>query len=196
MNALDQNAFRPNWPDGESFCLQIRDDPVGLLDHIFPLIHELACWATRRNGHVEHTVDSEDLCQEVVVHLMENDYRRLRTYQKEKASPRTWMNAIVWHLAVALARRHQAELMVRGLADQITRITPEQVLFDCEAAAAVRRAVCTGLTSYERLILESIVTADTRRQPEHVRWGISRNALYIHKSRLIAKLRKKIGSCT
>jgi len=55
-----------------------------------------SCWNRADRG------ETEDLCQQVVLLLIEADYRRLRSFDQRKSSLTTWLKAVIRHQA----RRH------------------------------------------------------------------------------------------
>ena len=77
-------------------------DPAELLLSLFPLIRLVVARQLQRK-FCELEID--DVCQEVALLLLADNYRRLRAYDPIKCSPPTWLNAIVRNYLNCLRRR-------------------------------------------------------------------------------------------
>jgi len=67
-----------------------------LLDKIIPLIPKAVKYTCYIGKHHISKEETEDLCQEVIIALIEDDYRRLRTFRQD-SSIKTWIFKVVRH---------------------------------------------------------------------------------------------------
>lgn len=69
---------------------ELKQTLVGLLS----TIHRLVRFFCFLRGHKSAAQEMDDYCQNIVIHLAEDDYRRLRSL-KEQSAQRTWLVALI-----------------------------------------------------------------------------------------------------
>lgn len=153
------------------------------------LIENALRFAFLRKHHPPSIEDIERLKQRLRFHLLEDDYRRLRSYD-QRAELVTWLQAVanryVSRFLRDLARSKNLEDAPQELFTQ--RSTQEESLLTNEREKLLKEALCQ-LTPRERKLFESLRNGDN---PEQVarELKIKVSSVYRRKHALIKKLHR------
>jgi RNA polymerase sigma factor (sigma-70 family) len=170
------------------FQNRLETDPARALEVALGFIRQSV---NRNLPRCRNGIELEDLCQDVIVHLCENNYRRLCSYDASRASPRTWIEAVVRHFIEDQRRRHQS-CTVREIDHADSNAgSPEDNVYRAELEGMLTRTVAQ-LGAGEVALLNELLEHgfDFPKAAEGLK--ISPGALYQGKRRLIGKLRKLI----
>jgi len=144
--------------------------------------------------------DVEDVYSTVFLSLVENDFRKLRQFQGRNACTlSTWLAVVAVNRTIDFLRRQKRRSRVLSLDDDTLflepigdgRLNAEELLIEQQSASALAEAAA-GLSEPEKQMLELIVSDQKGPEAAAAALGISMEALYTRKHRLIAKLKKKI----
>jgi RNA polymerase sigma factor (sigma-70 family) len=146
---------------------------------------------------------TDDLTHEVFLALFRDDSRKLRTFAgRHGCSLAGWLKVVAVRLTIDRLRR---EARVVALDDDTPRMLelrrslrstgtdPEEAMQGIEAAERLKSAV-TQLGPKDRLLVELHLVRG--RSLDHVAevLGVSMNAAYVRKSRVVERLRRMLGS--
>jgi RNA polymerase sigma factor (sigma-70 family) len=135
----------------------------------------------------------EDICQQLILLLIEDDYRRLRSFE-ERASLSTWLRQVIFHqVSHNLKQSKESEELTEAAANSHFFLpTQEADIWDFEKDVLLLEAVISLPLADQRLF--SLFCEDDLSMEEiaAVR-GISVQAAYKQKQRLIQKIQKRVA---
>ena len=136
----------------------------------------------------------EDLCNEVILLLIESDYHGLRSFHEE-SSAKTWLTAIALHYVSSHVSRQRKEKSLDEISADlfVFNASQENELISKERKGELREAV-SQLTAREQQLFEllcrdELTLADIASQME-----IKVDSVYRRKHALIKKLRGTVNS--
>jgi len=146
--------------------------------------------------------DAEDVYSAVFLSLLEDDFRRLRQFQRRNAcSLGTWLAVVAVNRSIDFLRRQKRRRCLVSLDDEtlflepITdgRLNAETLLIEQQRTAALANAAA-ALSSQEKHLLE-LVLSDRHSAEETARaLGTTVEAFYTRKHRLIDKIKKSMNA--
>jgi RNA polymerase sigma factor (sigma-70 family) len=159
---------------------------VMFLESLLPTIRHAAAYCLRGWPRSAWIPEMDDLCQEVAVHLLEDDCRRLRSYDPARSSPRTWLCAVARSL-VAQHLRSSGCGVVRPRATSVP--PPDEILMRAEEEAAFE-AARSRLDEQDRAFLDVLDRYEFRLELVSYHLGMPRRQIYERKRRLVENLRR------
>jgi RNA polymerase sigma factor (sigma-70 family) len=72
-------------------------DPTQLIQDSVLIIRQAAILTFKRYNHATTEDEISDICQQIILQLIEDQYRRLRLFDSRKASFRTWLKYVARH---------------------------------------------------------------------------------------------------
>lgn len=159
------------------------------LENAFTAIRQAIRFASSRWITPAENDDLDDVASEVMLRLMEDDCRRLRTYDRSRAGFQTWIEAVVLH---HMRKRSRAKTLV-SLDDTAISCRPsqDQEVWQREMREIVRRAV-KSLTTRERELINHLLGGTPNSEIGRI-MGIKVSSVHRRKCLLVAKLRKLVG---
>jgi len=167
-------------------------DPERRIETLFPDIQDAV---TRACYH--YSVDRSeigDVCHQMIILLMEDDYRRLRSFRLE-ASVNTWLTAIALHYVSNYASRQKKAISLDEISPEAFVCAPAQEAEfiseerRCELNAAVAQLTAREQQLFALLSRDNLSSAEVATQ-----MGIKVDSVRRCKHALIRKLRGIIDS--
>lgn len=167
-------------------------DPARLLVSLMPVIRDVVMACLYAKSRRANASDVDDLCQQTALHLIENDYARLLSYDAAKSVPRTWLRTVVRNLLAERFRRagHADETSIEANRNGVH--SPEDALLKAEEEKLFEAAF-VRLGSRDRDFVDALRQFGSQLAPVCDYLGISRRDVYQRKRQLVAKLRRSIG---
>lgn len=133
----------------------------------------------------------EDVCHDIIISLMDDDYRRLRSFDSEKSSLRHWLSIVVTrHVSNCLQRHKGTESLDDIGTDSMAYAPPQETAaIWLDRQERLRRAV-DKLTVRERQLLDNLFKNDDNVAEIARSMGVKMNSVYRRKHAIIKKLRK------
>jgi RNA polymerase sigma factor (sigma-70 family) len=72
-------------------------DPTQLIQDSVQIIRQTALVTFRHYNHATTEDEISDICQQIILRLIEDQYRRLRLFDSRKSSFRTWLKYVARH---------------------------------------------------------------------------------------------------
>jgi RNA polymerase sigma factor (sigma-70 family) len=150
-----------------------------------------SCW--KHHGQIPAD-EQTDLRQQIFLHLIEDDCRRLRLYDQSKASFKTWLHTVVEHeVSHYLHRRKNAECL--------DELAPETFAYQASQEDRVLlrerknklRVILKQLTEHEQQLLELVLDDSLSTKERAASLGIKPASLRREKHALLKKVRKLLG---
>jgi RNA polymerase sigma-70 factor (ECF subfamily) len=145
---------------------------------------------------------ADDLTQEVFVALFDDGARRLRNFEgRNGCSFAGWLRVVAVRMTIDVLRRDRrlVSLDDEGVAMTELRRTlrsdgadPARVAEGADTAAALRAAI-DGLGAKDRLLVELHLLRGASLPAVAEALGVSANAAYVRKSRVLERLRRVVG---
>lgn len=137
--------------------------------------------------------ESEDLCQQVVLLLIEEDYRRLRSFDRKKASLKTWLGAVVKnYVSRYVQKQGRSESLEESIFESfIAPPIQEKNVISAERQRSLRKAI-KKLSRRERQLYELLCRDDLKISDVAEQMGIKVSTARRSKHDLIEKLRKLV----
>jgi RNA polymerase sigma factor (sigma-70 family) len=135
-----------------------------------------------------------DVCHQMIILLMEDDYRRLRSFRLE-ASVNTWLTAIALHYVSNYASRQKKAISLDEISPEAFVCAPAQeaeLISEerrCELNVAVAELTAREQQLFELLSRDNLTSAEIATQ-----MGIKVDSVRRRKHALIRKLRGIINS--
>jgi RNA polymerase sigma factor (sigma-70 family) len=166
------------------------ESPERILEVVLPSI----LGATRLAFHIYHHKVSieevEDVSQEIILLLMQDNYRRLFSFDERRSTLNTWLKSVViHHVRRYLQKRRTEEAIDRIPANRFAyQSTQEQLMILTERRKRLREVLC-GLTVREQRLF-NLLSEDTLGVEDIAEiMDIQVNSVYRRKHALIKKLR-------
>lgn len=139
--------------------------------------------------------DVRGLVDEFFIYLFEDGWRRLRTFQADKASLATWVSVISFRFFKNYKYNRLDSKGLISVSDQWEAYAGEWV---SSSEAAVRMDIDAAIediaNSRDREIARMIFKKDEEFKTVADRFGLSVDYIYTVKNRLIRQLRSRLGS--
>jgi len=171
---------------------RLNRNPEELLEAVLPDISQAVGAACCHYGVDQDEID--DFYQEIVLFLIEDDSRRLRSFQK-KSSPKTWLTAIALHHISNHVSRQRKAISLDEISDDLLVCNPSQEseLITGELESELREAV-RQLTARERQLFRLLCRDDLNSSEIATRMAIKADSVRRRKHALIKKLRQRVNS--
>jgi RNA polymerase sigma factor (sigma-70 family) len=172
----------------------VKVDVERLIVELLPVIRGAVCYSCRVYGHHTNQDEIRDLCQDAVLLLIENDYRRLRSFAN-RSSLETWLYTVVRHNVKLYLRKRRLQNRAVNL-DDVSQdalvyqpIQEETLIGEDERKALV--AIIFTLSKGKRRLME---LALREVKPEEIakEMGIKVSSVYRQKSVLFKEIRKTL----
>ena len=181
-------------PASQSATL-VHSNPIEFLESLLPIIRQVVNEQYRLR-EISCFSDQDDLFQELVLLLIDKDYRVLRRYDNQRASAKTWLRAILRHRMLDLYRRKmRQDIILLSLRFYATpwAISPEDTLLHNEVIETYDHA--KSYLSHADLILLGLLDENEYQYSSVAEsLHISQVALYQRKRRLSTKMRKILSA--
>jgi RNA polymerase sigma factor (sigma-70 family) len=129
-----------------------------------------------------------DLCQQIIVLLMDNDFRRLRSFDY-RSSRRTWLTAVVRNHVINHLRRQKPTVSLNDLrADAASYQAMQDQRLIAQEQRESLRAASTKLTKRELELFELCYVADLSTGEIAEKMGIKPQSVRRRKHALVKKL--------
>jgi RNA polymerase sigma factor (sigma-70 family) len=172
----------------------VKIDVERLIIELLPVIHGAVRYSCRVYGHHTNQDEIRDLCQDAVLLLIENDYRRLRSFAN-RSSLETWLYTVVRHnvkLYLRKLRLQKPTVSVDDLPQGALVYQPiqEETLIEEDERKALR-AIIIALPERKRRLMK---LALRELKPEEIakELEIKVSSVYRQKSVLFKELRKTL----
>jgi RNA polymerase sigma factor (sigma-70 family) len=172
----------------------VQVDVERLIVDLLPVVHSAVRYSCHVYGHHTNQDEISDLCQDVVLLLIENDYHRLRSFAN-RSSIETWLHTVARHnVKLYLHKRRSQKLTVN--VDDVSQdalvyqpIQEETLIKEDERKAL--RAIITTLPESNRRLMELTLR---ELKPEEIakEMGIKVSSVYRQKSVLFKEIRKTL----
>jgi RNA polymerase sigma factor (sigma-70 family) len=178
-------------------CAGERDAKERLFERYAPIVR--ATIAHYLGARCPGRIDlAEDLTHEVFVALFRDDGRKLREFEgRNGCSFAGWLRVVAVRLTIDALRRDRRLLSLDDDAGAMAELRlglrsstagPEESLQGSESAARLRQAI-DGLAPKDRLLVEIHLLRGAPLQAAATALGVSANAAYVRKSRVLDRLR-------
>jgi len=160
-----------------------------MIETLMPQLFQAVRWACLRSPHQTSRDEMEDICQEIILLLVEEDYRRLRSFNEQRSSLQTWLTAIAKH---QLSKRFRRRKPVESLEDLPPNSLPYQPTQEEEIQKdewrKKVRAAYTSLNEQERYLFR--LCYEDELEPADIAAALKTkaNLLYKRKHLLIKKI--------
>ena len=173
---------------------QIKErDVEELFLQTLPLLDKVVQSALLRCQHFPSDEYVQRLTQRLIVLLMENDYRRLRSFE-QRSSFHTWLQTLTNHYVSRFLRRERRQMALDELSPDFSLHGPTQEgeIWKMEKMKLLEKAT-KRLTKRERQLL-TLLRQDwlTSTDIAH-KMGIKTESVYQAKNKLIIKLQRLLG---
>jgi RNA polymerase sigma factor (sigma-70 family) len=158
-----------------------------VIERLMPNIYAAVRFACLLKQNRADKNEIDDLCQQVALLLIEDDYRRLRTFDSTRASLDTWLKTVVLHY---VNRRIKARRPLESLAEidiKFVDLSQEERLIEEERGKSLL-AVIAKLTVRERQLFECLSEDDLSTDEIAIQMGIKTASVYRIKHKLIHKI--------
>lgn len=183
------------WPERCEFQCSALDDPVGLLTSLAPMISKLVSGFLFRRRDARWLKETDDLCQDVFLHLIKDDFRCLRAYDSNRGSPKTWLALIVKRKLQEIIRRsrccHLALFISPTSLPSHPMESPLQNLLNREDELLLRKSIMT-LDGRDRIFWALLDFCDYDTAITATVTNLTPRRVSQRKSRLASKLRAKL----
>jgi RNA polymerase sigma factor (sigma-70 family) len=159
-----------------------------VVEAMYPHIFLMVRLALRLHNHPACEGEIEDLSHETILLLIEDDFRRLRTFDETKASIKTWLKAVVMH-QVGRHLQRQAIYELNGLSESDLIYDHKNEAFAQEHKRAEIQAALNKLTGRERQLFDLLCQDGMKVREIADVMGIQVDSVYRRKHALIQKIR-------
>jgi RNA polymerase sigma factor (sigma-70 family) len=174
------------------FSLSATSKPELLLAALLPDIRDAVSRACYH--YSSDPSEIEDVCHQMIILLMEDDYRRLRSFHLE-SSIKTWLTAVALHYVSNYVGRQKKAISLDDISReacvcagvQEAELISEEMR--CELNAAVNQLTAREQQLLELLCRDDLSSADVARE-----MGIKVESVHRRKYALIKKLRGLVNS--
>ena len=175
------------------FSLSATSKPELLLAALLPDIRDAVSRACYHYSSDQSEI--EDVCHQMIILLMEDDYHRLRSFRLE-SSIKTWLTAVALHYVSNYVGRQKRAISLddisRGAAFVCAPAQEAELISEemrCELNVAVAQ-----LTAREQQLLELLCRDDLTFADVAMKMGIKVESVHRRKYALIKKLRGLVNS--
>jgi len=182
---MDQCHKAENWDQ------LIMSNPARFIELILPRIQMLAANFLRRRNKARIMLEAEDICQEICIHLMESDYRRLRLYDPRKASIETWLRSVVRNKIRENVRSAFVIATNSAIRCEYISKSPEDVFMKNERERLLNSAI-KRLNKSDLAFLEVLKNSKFNIRELARITGINSSVAYVRKCRLVARIKKSL----
>jgi RNA polymerase sigma-70 factor (ECF subfamily) len=145
---------------------------------------------------------ADDLTQEVFVALFDDGARRLRNFEgRNGCSLAGWLRVVAVRMTIDVLRRDRRLVSLDDDGAAMTELRrtlrsdsadPARLAEGADAASALRAAI-DGLAAKDRLLVELHLLRGASLPAVAEALGVSANAAYVRKSRVLERLRRVVG---
>ncbi len=160
-----------------------------IVEALYPQIFLLVRLALRLHNHPASDGEIEDLSHETVLLLIEDDFRRLRTFDETKASIKTWLKAVVMHHVRRHIQRQTAHRFNEIYESDLPYDRENEMLSAQECKHAEIQAALSRLTGRERQLFDLLCKDEMNVREIASVMGIRVDSVYRRKHALVQKLR-------
>ena len=179
------------WPNSHEFLLRARADPMNLLISLLPALECIVSFCLFVEGR--GFAHKQDICQEIVLFLVENDFHRLRSYDCQQSSPRTWLTVLIQRRIHRLLRRLPPQTGKLSDNHLAYNCSPEDALIKAEEEMQLTAAV-SSLKPQDRTFFEVFEQCDFRESEVSTRLGIKISTSYLRKHRVFRRIKESIAA--
>ena len=158
-----------------------------------PLMAEAVRWACVHHHYRPHQDEFDDLCQEMSLLLIADDYRGLSSFDPLKAGPKTWLGTVAKNYVGRYLQQQRDAASLEALLPEEITFQPEQ---ERERILAERwqafQMAINKLTSREQLILQLFYRDELAMKEIAQQMKITVGSAQQLKHHTLAKLRKLI----
>lgn len=160
-----------------------------LIESLIPEIRGAVRLCCSLHKHRVIAEEIDDLFSEIVILLMEQDYRRLRSFNDQRSSLRTWLKAVVTHHIFHHLRKRKIELSLDDVPIESTvyEIDHSDQLWRKQQMKLIEAAK-EKLTTREQEMLALFFRDDAGAIDIAEQLGIKVDSVYRRKHALIKKL--------
>lgn len=166
-------------------CLQ--ENPAALLVLLLPAIQRVTASCCRSICNYIRASEMEDFFQEIIVLLIEHDFRRLRNFDPNRSAFETWFRSFARRQILKRYCRESRHHFDRARMAKSTLQSPETALLENERLLQLR-AVFAQLSEKERTFLRVLFTCHFEAVRIGNILGMTATQVYLRKHRLIRKL--------
>ncbi|MFL6212475.1 MAG: RNA polymerase sigma factor [Blastocatellia bacterium] len=135
----------------------------------------------------------DDLCQEITLFLIEDGYRRLRSFD-HRSSVKTWLRTVVRHYVLRHLQRRKTEVSLEDIpsSSAIYRISEDDAIWHEQARDVVQAAIAR-LSERERQLFDLCLRDDLKASDKAKLMQMKVDSVYPRKNALIKKIQKLLG---
>lgn len=137
----------------------------------------------------------EDNCQQIILLLIDDDYRRLCSYDSDKSSFQTWLKTVVRNHINNYIQRQKKMWSLDDLSpDSLVSQPCQDEMLILESEKQILREVINQLTSREQELLEFFFKERLTVEEVAIRMGMKVNSVYRRKHAVIQKIRMQVSA--
>jgi len=170
----------------------IEKNPGEFIEGLFPDICDAVRLACILYKHYPGESEIEELGQEIIILLMEDDYRRLRQFAG-RSSFKTWLNSVIKHHVSHQLRKRKKVQSLEGIAlDPFICRPGQDEVFSLEEKNQMLQAAIIHLTKRERQLFELLYGEEASINEVAIRMGIKTTSVRRRKHALVRKLKRLV----
>lgn len=175
----------------KTLCAQ-KSDIKELIKAIQPPLHKAVCIACRKYLFQADNTLIKDFCEEITLRLIEDDYRRLKSFEN-RSLQETWLGQIAKnHVVNYVKRQKPAERLEEKRADDFQVPPPqEKELLQHEREEVLAWAL-QSLTVRDRELYDLLFRQELQAEEISKQMGIQLGQVRKRKNKLVNKLRHLI----
>jgi RNA polymerase sigma factor (sigma-70 family) len=132
----------------------------------------------------------EDNCQQIILLLIDDDYRRLCSYDSDKSSFQTWLTIVVRHHISNYIQRQKKMSSIDDLSpDSLISQPSQEATLILESERQILQEVINQLSQREQELLEFFFKERLTVEEVAIRMGMKVNSVYRRKHAVIQKIR-------
>ena len=194
---MDEQTSYPNanmsdiLAEGHKFqiCAQLRPDIV--IELLIPEIKRFLAYLICVRAKSPQCLEHDDLCQEVILYFLENNYSRLRSYDANRGSPRTWLRTLTKNRIADIVRHRNKSNRYLQWQSESNSQSPLELLLETERNRLLDAAIAS-LDLESRCFYKALRTSDFDARRVATQTAISTRLAALRKNRLTAKLKMKL----
>ena len=168
------------------------------LEELSIWVRKATCRSLARQGARNAPADVDDVCQEVLLRLVQNDFRLLRGWDENRGlSLSNYVALIAQRFASRSrkAKRFRCEEPLEWAPEPATdgSESPEALLESCQRAANIRSKVRATFSARDYALYSALVLGEEPLTAVCERFAISRDAAYAWRSRFLRRVLRSIA---
>ncbi|MFY9574660.1 MAG: sigma-70 family RNA polymerase sigma factor [Blastocatellia bacterium] len=170
---------------------KVIESPIETLLRDIPAIVRLSY--SLRDSHPSKDL-VEDLSQEILLLLIEDDYRRLRSFDVQRSSFKTWLSAVVMHhVSRHVSKEKYWKPMDEVAPEELIYLPTQELELAYDEEAKRVRAALAQLTEREKQLFSLLCQDGVKVEQIAREMGVKIESVYRRKHGIIKKLQELLG---